>query len=129
MSQICGHPRLWHDHDRFDNMTRSLKTTHFVPYGIQRIIFDHLWEKLNSSQLTPPNVITFSPKKVAEICSGHSLGKYFHVFRLDHHRPCLAWPSISVLISQPIYDTFKLKIKWWQSEISSKFVVNCTIEL
>ena len=84
------------------------------------------FEKINSNQLTPPSFITFSPKKVLEICSGQSLGKYVHVFTLNPNRPYLAWPPIPVFTSQPIYNTFKLDLKWWQSEIL--FVVNFTIE-
>ena len=43
---MWGYLRFWHDHDKFDNFTKSLKITHC---GVQRLILTkshHFWKKL-----------------------------------------------------------------------------------
>ena len=57
---------------------------------------------------------TFGPKKVHVFCSCEPPDKNFHVFTLDCDIPCLDWQSIWFLTSWPIYDPFKLQLKWRQ---------------
>ena len=51
------------------------------------------------------------------------LGKYFFISALDSLRAYLAWPVISFLTSQPIYNTFNWGLKWGQIAIF-KFAIN-----
>ena len=85
---------------------------HLRPKGSYFTIF----EKINLNQLTPPSIITFGPQKVQEICQLQCWGKCFSIFTLDLHRSYPGQPPISVLNFQPIYNSLKLSLKWWQSE-------------
>ena len=49
------------------------------------------------------------------------------IIKLDPHGLCLAWPLMNFYTFQPIYDTFKSNVKWWQSE-KFDFNINFTMK-
>ena len=55
MSKEYDHPKFLHDHDEFDNITKSFKIVlyHLVSRGSYFTIF----KKINSNQLTLPSII------------------------------------------------------------------------
>ena len=81
--------QIWHDHVKFDNITKWSQTLYFVPFITQGILF---------AILTIHSIITFKPKKVQAISPQQPLSKYFPIL---NHRSCFTWLALSVLTSQP----------------------------
>ena len=84
-------------------------------------------KKINSNQIIPHSTEIFRlNKSTRNLALAATSGEYFPVFTLYPYRPCSVQLAISVLISQPIYNTFKFGLKWWQSE-KSEFAINLSI--
>ena len=80
--------------------------------GLRELYFNIFKKKLQS--INPTQCYNFWAKKVQEIHFCQPPGKYFPISLWIPHTPYLGILLISVLASQPIYDTVKLDHNWWQ---------------
>ena len=78
MGQEWSQRKIWHDHDKFGNITNHSKSL-FLYHLLSSKPYFTIFEKNNPNWLASLSIITFGPKRVQEI----------------HHKPCLGWPHIS----------------------------------
>ena len=112
-----------HDHDYgnhgiFVNITKTFKITHFVSCMTQEIISYHFW-KILFQLINFTQCYSFLAHKSTRnwLLSSPWLDIFLfsHWIFTDYAQFDLPY---QFLTSQPIYDTFKSDLKWWQSEKS-----------